>query len=92
MRLRLPGFDVEETVNRLLKEQTGQIVAEVMTEVSGSNFALEIKDMVVDELEPKVKAFAQEALAEYLGQFRDDLIKEASTQLIRLLTEKLLEE
>ena len=83
--LRLPGLKIEETVERLLKEQTGQIVAQVMTEVSGSNFALEIKDMVVDELEPKVKTFAQEAIAEYLGQFRDDLIKEASTQ--RLLEE-----
>ena len=82
MRLRLPGLN---TVERLLKEQTGQIVAQVMTEVSGSNFALEIKDMVVDELESKVKTFAQEAIAEYLGQFRDDLIKEASTQ--RLLEE-----
>ena len=41
--------------------------------------------MVLDELEPKVKTFAQEAIAEYLGQFRDDLIKEASTQ--RLLEE-----
>ncbi len=92
MRLRLPSLKIEETVDRLLEEKTGQIVGQVMNEVSGSNFALEIKDMVVDELEPKVKAFAQEALAEYLGQFRDDLIKEASTQLIRLLTEKLLEE
>jgi len=63
MRLRLPGLN---TVERLLKEQTGQIVAQVMTEVSGSNFALEIKDMVVDELEPKVKTFAQEAIAEFI--------------------------
>jgi len=48
MRLRLPSLKIEETVDRLLEEKTGQIVGQVMNE--------------------------------------------ASTQLIRLLTEKLLEE
>ena len=85
MRFGLPNFKIEEKINRLLKEQTGQIVAQVMNEVSGSNFALEIKDMVVEELESKLKTLAQETFAQFLDQFKDDLIKQTSTNLIEPL-------
>ena len=85
MRFGFPNFKIEEKVNRLLKEQTGQIVAQVMNEVSGSNFALEIKDMVVEELESKLKTLAQETFAQFLDQFKDDLIKQTSTNLIEPL-------
>ena len=56
-----------------------------MNEVSGSNFALEIKDMVVEELESKLKTLAQETFAQFLDQFKDDLIKQTSTNLIEPL-------
>ena len=85
MRFGLPNFKIEEKINRLLKEQTGQIVAQVMNEVSGSNFALEIKDMVEEELESKLKTLAQETFAQFLDQFKDDLIKQTSTNLIETL-------
>jgi len=92
MKFKWPKFnmDIEETVTAILHAQTGDIVATVMNEVAGSNMALEIKEMITEELEPLIKSMAKQVISEYMDQVKDELIEMASKRLIELLADRLL--
>ena len=70
---------------KFFQNQTREIVDSVLTELSGSNFALEIKEMVIEELKEEVGRMVEEQL----NAIKEDLVQIAANRLVELLTDKL---
>lgn len=72
-------------ISRFWGKQMQPIVEQVLRELSGSNFALELKEMIVEELEE----VADKVMREHMVEIKEELISTVSDRLIELLTERL---
>ena len=72
-------------ISRFWGKQMQPIVEQVLRELSGSNFALELKEMIVEELEE----VADKVMREHMVEIKAELISPVSDRLIELLTERL---
>ena len=72
-------------ISRFWGKQMQPIVEQVLRELSGSNFALELKEMIVEELEE----VADKVMREHMVELKEELISTVSDRLIELLTERL---
>ena len=72
-------------ISRFWGKQMQPIVVQVLRELSGSNFALELKEMIVEELEE----VADKVMREHMVEIKEELISTVSDRLIELLTERL---
>ena len=72
-------------ISRFWGKQMQPIVEQVLRELSGSNFALELKEMIVEELEE----VADKVMREHMVEIKAELISTVSARLIELLTERL---
>ena len=77
---------IKKIMVKFFQNQTRQIVDSVLTELSGSNFALEIKEMVIEELKEEL---IEKMLEEQLNAIKEDLVQTAASRLLELLTDKL---
>tara|TARA_R100000315_G_scaffold33118_1_gene13439 strand:+ start:627 stop:893 length:267 start_codon:yes stop_codon:yes gene_type:complete len=76
---------IKKIMVKFFQNQTREIVDSVLTELSGSNFALEIKEMVIEELKEEVGRMVEEQL----NAIKEDLVQIAANRLVELLTDKL---
>ena len=72
-------------ISRFWGKQMQPIVEQVLRELSGSNFALELKEMIVEELEE----VADKVMREHMVEIKEELISTVSDRLIELLAERL---
>ena len=69
-------------ISRFWGKQMQPIVEQVLRELSGSNFALELKEMIVEELEE----VADKVMREHMVEIKEELISTVSDKLLVVST------
>ena len=80
MRFRLPRIP-----------NSNQILSQLMDEIGNSDFALEIKESILSELQGEIKTVASQLVTEYIDEIKDQLIESASQRMIDIIHSSLMQ-
>ena len=62
-----------------------------MDEIGNSDFALEIKESILSELQGEIKTVASQLVTEYIDEIKDQLIESASQRMIDIIHSSLMQ-
>tara|TARA_B100001123_G_C15031891_1_gene915742 strand:+ start:313 stop:525 length:213 start_codon:yes stop_codon:yes gene_type:complete len=62
-----------------------------MEEISNSDFALDLKESILSELQTEIKTVASQLVTEYIDEIKDQLIETASQRMIDIIHNSLME-
>lgn len=80
MRFRLPRIP-----------NSNQILGQLMEEISNSDFALDLKESILSELQTEIKTVASQLVTEYIDEIKDQLIESASQRMIDIIHSSLMQ-
>ncbi len=76
---------------RLPRIPSNQILSQLMEEISNSDFALDLKESILSELQTEIKTVASQLVTEYIDEIKDQLIETASQRMIDIIHNSLME-
>jgi len=62
-----------------------------MDEIGNSDFASEIKESILSELQGEIKTVASQLVTEYIDEIKDQLIESASQRMIDIIHSSLMQ-
>tara|TARA_R100000808_G_C2149353_1_gene157755 strand:+ start:2068 stop:2295 length:228 start_codon:yes stop_codon:yes gene_type:complete len=67
------------------------MLSQLMEEISNSDFALDLKESILSELQTEIKTVASQLVTEYIDEIKDQLIETASQRMIDIIHNSLMD-